>query len=257
MKQTKKIIALFIVACSLLHITAIKAVDLGSFGARIFQFQKKLAEGGNTLAQYKLGTLYEFGVSVEPNVKEATVWYKKAAEDDYTPAILRLTYLEIQQTGFDEAKHSAWFDKVIKEVQASEANALILFGQMHRHGIAVDKNLNKAVLSLQQASSLGHTEVDSEIDAIKQEIAVNKQKRTLARKQLAEKKEAKKEAEKKAAKKAAAKSRSKKQVASYEQKKIAEKEAKRRKYAEAMRKLYKESLLIQQQQEWAESEDTE
>lgn len=238
----------FCFVCFVAFASSIYAVDLGSFGDRIFQFQEKLANSGNKLAQYKLGTLYEFGVSVEPNMEQAKTWYKKSAAQDYQPAINRLTFLDVKQHGYDEEKHSEWFESVLKSVDANEPDALILLGQMNRHGIVVDKNLNLAVGLLQRASSLGHTEVDSQIDELKSEIRskkrmkeAKKKQQEVARKKPVEKKPAPrpKVVQAKSTKSAAVKK--------------AEREAKRRRYEEAMRKLYQETLLLQQQQEWAES----
>jgi hypothetical protein len=235
----------FLVGCCLLWSNHLYAVDLGSFGDRIFQFQEKLANNGNKLAQYKLGTLYEFGVSVEPNIEQARLWYKKAASQDFQPAIDRLTYLDVKQNGYDEEKHGVWFERVLKEVEANEADALILLGQMNRYGIVVDQNINLAVGLLQRASSLGHTEVDSQIDELKREIrAAKRQRREAEKKQEV----AKAKLVEKRKPEPVVQKTSKPKV-----NKQAEMEAKRRRYEEAMRKLYKETLLLQQQQEWAES----
>jgi len=235
----------FFVGCAVLLASQVYAVDLGSFGDRIFQFQEKLAKSGNKLAQYKLGTLYEFGVSVKPDLEEAKVWYKKAASQDYVPAIDRLTFLDVKQHGYDEEKHSEWFERVLKEVEANEPDAMILLGQMNRYGIVVERNINLAVGLLQRASSLGHTEVDSQIDELKREIRA-------ARQQKEQQQEKKQEVVK-------AKPVEKKPVIVVQKKaqpknnKKEDSEAKRRRYEEAMRKLYRETLLLQQQQEWAES----
>ena len=139
MCRTRQLWVLVVSILAVFQIAHVNAVELGSFGQRIFQFQEKLAQGGNTLAQYKLGTLYEFGVSVKPDLEKARVWYKKAAAKGYKPAINRLTYLDVKKSGFDEKKHTAWFEDVLAESESSEANALILLGQMNRHGIAVEK----------------------------------------------------------------------------------------------------------------------
>ena len=236
----------FIIFFLLASSSQLYAVDLGSFGDRIFQFQEKLAKGGNKLAQYKLGTLYEFGVSVEPNMEQARVWYEKSAEQGYQPAINRLTYLEVKQSGYAEDKHGAWFEQVLKLVDENEPDAMILLGQMNRYGIVVDQNLNLAVGLLARASSLGHTEVDSQIDELKREIRARKQQKKAAesRQEVVEKKPVKKKKPVKVANNKTTRSKANKR---------AEREAKRRRYEEAMRKLYRETLLLQQQQEWAES----
>jgi len=225
----------------------IKGEGLGSFGERIFMFQEKLAKKGNVRAQYKLGTLYEFGVSVKPNVEQARYWYQLASKSGYLPAINRYTYLEVRTSGFVAQKHRQWLAELIRQADTSEPNALILLGQMHRHGIGVSKNLEKALDLLSRASSLGHTEIDSEIDAISREIE----------KQEAEKIEEQKRKQLSDQKKNALMLKKRND----EQRKQSEKEQKqkdinekRRRYDEAMRKLREEELLIEQQQKWAESQ---
>lgn len=232
--------------------------DLGAFGDRIFQFQMKLALRGNNLAEYKLGTLYEFGISVPPNLDEARKWYQKAADDDYTPAVNRLTYLEIKKSGYDKTKHGNWLDSLVKDAQSSEPNAMILLGQMYRSGIIVKKKPQKALYFLERASSLGHTEVDSEIDAIRREIEAQERAREKAiaesEQQAAEEKAAKQKAAKpktqKRTKTAKNNSASKKQQAQANKQQL--EAEKRRKYEEAMRQLRKEAKLMQEQQSWAE-----
>lgn len=223
------------------------AVDLGSFGDRIFSFQEKLAKSGNKLAQYKLGTLYEWGVSVDPDMNAATEWYQKSADQNYEPAINRLTFLEVKQHGYNEEKHGQWFDRVMKRVDENEPDALILLGQMNRAGIVVEKNLNLAVVLLQKASSLGHTEVDSQIDELKREI------REAKAAQKAAEPEPKKAEPKPAPQPKVVKKAEPAPSTTDADKAAAEREAKRKRYEEAMRKLYQESQVLEQQQDWAES----
>lgn len=233
------------------------ADELGSFGDRIFQFQEKLALRGNTLAEYKLGTLYEFGVSVEPNEQKAIHWYQKAADDDYLPAKNRLTFLEVRRSGFDKNRHADWLENLVKLAQSSDPNAMILLGQMYRNGIHLKKNLTKALYFLERASSIGHTEVDSQIDSIKREMEANTRKKNeaeaAAREQEAKEKPKKSRPAKPA--RSAEKKATVKKKPTAKKPAIETKEEKRLKYEAAMRKLREEAKLLEQQQKWAESEE--
>ena len=53
------------------------------------------AENGDAAAQYTLGGLYDMGLSVEQDYKEAAKWYRKAAKQGYADAqySLGLRYL--------------------------------------------------------------------------------------------------------------------------------------------------------------------
>ena len=70
--KTRRSVFLFAAVYSLLHTLSVNAVELGAFGNSVFQFQKRMASKGNTSAEYKLGTFYEFGISVPSNIEEAT-----------------------------------------------------------------------------------------------------------------------------------------------------------------------------------------
>jgi len=227
-----------------------------SFGHRIFQIQKKQALKGNSLAQYKLGTFYEFGISVKSDENQAIEWYKKSARKKYKPAIDRLTYLEIKQQGYDEARHGQWFNNIRRQAQQGKSNAQIILGQMYHRGIIVQRDLKKAAELLQLASSKGHTEVDNEINEINSLINSKEQKQqhkvtdSTKKKKLTAKAEKRSSTPKKPAKKKTAKKKPAKK--DRRKKQLSEKE---RKYRAAMEKLRQENLLLQQTQEWAEEGD--
>jgi len=245
--QVRNALSVMFFFCFMLQSQVVKAEELGAFGARIFMFQEKLAKKGNVRAQYKLGTLYEFGVSVKPNIEQASHWYQLAAKSDYLPAINRNTYLEVKASGFIPQKHNQWLSGLINLVDTADPNALILLGQMHRHGIGVKKDLEKSLGLLSRASSLGHTEIDTEIDEISRElekqdaVAIANKKR----KELANKKK-KAEARKKRDEEMRIKNKQKK--------KQKEADEKLRRYEEAMRKIREEEQLLEEQQKWAESQ---
>lgn len=215
-----------------------KAENLGSFGDAIFLFQEKMANKGDVLAQYKLGTLYEFGISVKPDIEKARHWYQLAAKSEYQPAINRSTYLDIKAKGFVPQQHNQWLAALKQQAGTAEPSALILLGQMYHHGIGEAKNLEKALELLSHASSLGHTEIESEIDQISFEL--EKQNEAMQQQQkLAEEMRIKKQKEDEI--------RSKKQ-------KEEEQAEKRRRYEEVMRQLSEERKIIEDQQKWVESQ---
>lgn len=186
-----------------------------------------------------------------PDPEQARLWYKKSASQGYQPAIDRLTYLQVKQDGYDESRHREWFERVLTQAEAYEPDSLILLGQMNRHGIVVDQDLKLALNLLQQASSLGHTEVDSQIDELKRQIQLNQQRNEASKQQEAVKARAKAAPQPAPAK--VVNKPAKVEPARAEIDQQAEAEARRRRYEKAMRELYKEELLLQQQQEWAES----
>lgn len=247
-------ISLFFLS-SLLFQTANIRADENSFGYRIFKMQERQANRGNTLAQYKLGTFYEFGISVKPDTEKAKMWYEEAVKKKNKDATNRLIYLDIKQNGYDAPRHASWITSISAKAKNGDANALIIFGQLHQHGLGVKKDLKKALGHLDHASSLGHSELYKEIAAINKiitadnNILLEKKQAEIAKKENKEKK--KKQAK---AKPAAAKKKAVKKAKVNKADKAAEK---RKKYEETMRKLYLENLILEEQQEWTEDEADE
>ncbi len=242
----KKWAPFFILSLLLLPISIAHA-DESSFGYLIFKTQKKMALRGSTLAQYKLGTFYEFGISVPPSDAEAISWYKKAAKKKNKSAINRLIYLDIKKNGYIPSKHSNWLKDITENINSGNANTYILVGQLYQHGLGVRRNLTKAVKLLEKASALGHAEIDPEIDAIHKKLSKHKNKSIAA---VRVKKTPKK---KTVSAKKSKKSVNKKPVT--KKIKTVSKEEKRRRYESALRKQYREALILQQQQEWSEAQE--
>lgn len=138
----------------------------GDFGYRVFEIQKKFAIKGSRLAQYKLGTFYEFGISVKPNPQEAIVWYKKSASKNSKQAKNRLLYLDIKLNGYKKPKHDNWVAKIKDEASSGNVHSIILLGQLNHYGLGVKKDLTIALSLLREASSRGYAEIDFEIDEI-------------------------------------------------------------------------------------------
>lgn len=47
----------------------------------------KTSEQGYAQAQYDLGNMYHYGIGIEKDTCKAIMWYKKAAEQNYAPAL--------------------------------------------------------------------------------------------------------------------------------------------------------------------------
>ncbi len=264
-KNQRLSVALLIYLCFIAQITYLNAAE-NPFGNRVFDLLKTQADKGNTLAQYRIGTYYEFGVSVEKNTKIAKVWYTKAANKKYKAANNRLIYLKIKEKGYSEHDHSEWFKDISSTTGRNKADSQIILGQMYHNGIYVKKDLPKALNLLKMASASGRAEVESEIEAIKLKLAPEKKtvkppqpskpepvktitaKATIKKTKSYKKKSVKKQKKYKSkAKSSSTKNKSRKS-------RLSEKE---RKYKEAMWKLHQESMLLEQTQKWSEGEEDE
>ena len=222
--------------------------DENSFGYRVFKMQEKMAKRGSALAQYKLGTFYEYGISVKADTDAAIVWYTKASEKRNKAAVNRLIYLDMKRKGYHEATQADWIKRIQQEAAAGNVHSVILLGQLHHYGIGVKKDLLKACNLLQKASSQGHTEVDDEVDQINLKIAANKPKPQVKKTVIVVKQNEKSvspaSTAKKEKKKTATKAANKKKIA----------DEKRRKYERVMQKLKEEAMILEQQQEWSEDD---
>lgn len=81
-----------------------------AYYARIQELQR-LANGGNSAAQYQLGVEYEAPSfkEIRPQYAEAAVWYKRAATAGNMPATFRLAILELRGAGVPPDRDKAYY----------------------------------------------------------------------------------------------------------------------------------------------------
>ncbi|MGD8559591.1 MAG: tetratricopeptide repeat protein [Gammaproteobacteria bacterium] len=74
------------------------------------QWYLEMAKNGDADAQYNLGSVYETGFGVQPDLDEAVRWYKEAATNDHTLAQLKLGILYILGQGTRKSliKGTSW-----------------------------------------------------------------------------------------------------------------------------------------------------
>ncbi len=61
----------------------------------LFDSRMKLAKQGNPEAQFKLGEMYEAGIGVERDRKEAIYWTTRSANQKYETARFKLLYWDL------------------------------------------------------------------------------------------------------------------------------------------------------------------
>ncbi|MDH5765274.1 MAG: sel1 repeat family protein [Gammaproteobacteria bacterium] len=136
-----------------------------NFDSGVFEFQSKMANKGDAQAQYRLGVLYETGKGTKASDAEALAWYQKAAKQNYTPAKLRITYLDIKKTGYDKGKHGAWLKELQTEAKQS-GELMMLVASMHETGFILPKDLEQAHNQLKKAVSKNTPGSESELERI-------------------------------------------------------------------------------------------
>jgi len=77
----------------------------------------KLAEKGDALAQFNLGSMYDNGEGVEQDFKEAVKWYRKAAEQGHANAqtYLGVMYATGRGVENDEEEAIKWLRKAAEQ----------------------------------------------------------------------------------------------------------------------------------------------
>jgi hypothetical protein len=238
------LIAVF--AAMLLATNTANADNITDSTKGIFKLQKIRAEKGDAHSQYRLGSMYEFGIGVKKNLPKANEWYAKSFKNGYAQSKDRLLYLEIRKNGFNNNIHTDWLNKIKKDASAGDQHAALLLGQIYSYGIGVKKDLNKSLEFFKKSSVFSDPAVIYEIER------VEKEKNQLDRQET---KRTKKNEVKKPSKpgpKVAAQPGP--EVAANN--KADDRAEKRRRYEEVMRKMKEEQRIIDEQQNWAEGAES-
>ena len=113
------------------------------------------AEHGDAKFQYAYGVCYEKGWGVEQDLKQALVWYNKAAEQKNGPAYNSLGnfYREGSGVKADPNKAFAWYQK---GAQVKDAQAMLNLGNCYYFGMGTEKDINTAVKWWNDAADAGN-----------------------------------------------------------------------------------------------------
>lgn len=166
------------------------------FSAGVFEFQQKLANGGNAQAQYTLGTMYESGRGVEQNLATAIGWYKKSAAQNYKAAKNRLVYLDVKQKGLKTAP-KPWLKGLTNDARNGDGESLMLLGIMYGEGTGVKQNFNESIKLLKQAKIKRTSGAEEELELVEGRLLNAKQRRLSAEKARKEKAAKEQQAKKK------------------------------------------------------------
>jgi len=132
-----------------------------------FARTKRLAEGGDKIAQYKLGKMYGHrdvpgGSEVSPRTYyyEAVKWYTKSAKQEYVDAQYRLGEIYANGTGVPEDDQAAvyWYTKAADQ---GHLEAQFRVGMKYDRGEGVAQDFKEAVKWFTKAADQGH------LDALK------------------------------------------------------------------------------------------
>jgi len=155
-------------------------VNIVDNSSRLFEFQKKLAKKGNVAAQYSLGFMYERGIGSGQDIEQAKIWYKQSADKGSEYSANRLTYLQIEENGFESALHNEWLSGIETKASARNPESIFLLAQMYSHGYGVQRNLSKSLSMMYKLSANGLVAAEVEIVAIEsKQMELDKKKRAM------------------------------------------------------------------------------
>ena len=109
-----------------------------------------LAENGSPLAIYEMGRASVNGIGTSRNLEEAEKWLRKLAEKKSVRGNYHLARLLLSQKRFHEAMEALRFSAA-----RGFAPALLSLGKIYYFGWGVDRDVDRAVRYLEQASEGG------------------------------------------------------------------------------------------------------
>lgn len=159
---------------SLLALTAFALISTGPLVASADQYQEgvkafnkrdystalslwvPLAEAGHVAAQYNVARMFDSGIGVPEDDAKAALWYGRAAEQDFAPAIreLALSYLDGEGVPADPAKGIGLLEEA---ADAGDAHANFELGMLYREGSVVQKDYAEAMKWYLTAAAQGHS----------------------------------------------------------------------------------------------------
>ncbi|HEX5804039.1 MAG TPA: tetratricopeptide repeat protein [Azospira sp.] len=147
---------------------AMRALESGRH-AQAAQMLVPLANDGNSLAQYRLGSLYYQGRGVPEDEKQAIYWWKKAAAQGYTEAMFQLgsAFLFGAQAAKivpDPDREAAmWY---FQAASAGHAEAQYHLGLLFLAGKGVIDSRKEAARWMEKAAAQGHPEARKALQSI-------------------------------------------------------------------------------------------
>jgi TPR repeat protein len=119
-----------------------------------FGIFKKLAEAGDSEAQYNLAMLYRAGKGVTKNPEQGAQWFRRAADQGLAEAQFQLGYCYDKGEGVGQNDQYAfvWYKKAAEQ---GHAKAQINLGVMYANGLGTERDLQLAYVWFNLAAAQG------------------------------------------------------------------------------------------------------
>ena len=123
--------------------------------AEAVKWYRKAADQGNSVAQYNLGAMYHCGESIAEDAAEAFKWFRKAAEQGYSNASVyayELSFTEDTEDTEDTSEAAKWCRKAAEQ---GHATAQFNLGVAYANGQGVSEDATEAVKWYRKAAEQG------------------------------------------------------------------------------------------------------
>ena len=130
---------------------------------------RKSAEEGDASAQYRLGLLYDGGVGVPQNYRQAKEWFEKAAKQGHVGAQVNLGTLYLQGEGAPQSAQMALF-WLSRAAEQGHALAFAKLGWMYVQGRGVLQDFVQAHKWYSLAAANGHEKAAEYRDALAKQM---------------------------------------------------------------------------------------
>ena len=167
------LLTLLLALCSYFTSSNLSATSFAAADS-IFRFQSKMAERGHIASQYALAYMYESGQGTSKDLKLATEWYQRTAQQGFSPAKDRLVYIDMLDKGYQPQQQQQWLLKLKQTADdynhKHQGESAFLLGQLYAAGLAVNKSLTMSLKYLRLAEAANVIGSDSEIRRVEAEL---------------------------------------------------------------------------------------
>lgn len=141
------------------------------------QLFRRAAEKGNLArAQYALGLLYQRGLGVPKNDVEAVLWWQKAADQSFMPAITWVGLSLLEGRGIQKDEEAA--RKMLERAaEGDEPNAQYTLGRIYEKGIGTRKDPVMAMKWFILAAEQAHPQATQKVEELSTSLPRDLQER--------------------------------------------------------------------------------
>ena len=156
-----RLFVLMLIALMLLAPLAVQADNL-------FDSQMILAKQGKAEAQFKVGEMYETGLGVDQDKKEAKYWITRSANQNYEAARYKLLYWDMERKGLN-SENKIKVEELNTKAKQGNAQAQYYLSKMYANGVGIKKNPDVAIDWLNKAALVGVLEAELELASLMEE----------------------------------------------------------------------------------------